>query len=260
MSFERVIDRCFNRRPRMRRWITRLLEGDRDLTVRLLSADVRINSIKEHGYLRASRLSRFNSLLRDELPVLQSLSYLLGGADAFVDVGANVGVYCAVLAKLRRLNPVPFYAFEANPDTYRRLVETTAGLAVETFNLAVSDREGTLDFVPGAVSHVFTTVDRVSGYSLPAPPVRIACRRLDAFPLRGSRMIVKIDVEGQEMNVVRGMGAFLEQGRVFACYVDGYGERGLPGLLREHGFRLLDGRTLEARPDGDCHALLALRD
>lgn len=254
-----LLDRYFNQNPRLRRFVTKLLEGDRDLTVQLLSAELRVNSVKEHGYLRASRLTRMSSMLRDEVPVLQTLAFFMGRADSFVDIGANVGVYCALLAKFRRLHPMPFYAFEANPDTYRRLVETVAKIDVETFDCAVSDHEGMLDFVPGAVSHVFTTVEKRSGYSLPLPPVRVPCRRLDSFPIKGSRMIVKIDVEGQEFQVLEGMRAYFDQARVFVCYIDGFENPAIPSFLRDRGFRLFDGRSLEEHPKGDCYSLLAVQ-
>ena len=258
-AMRKLLDRYFNRNPRLRRFVTKLLEGDHDLTVQLFTAEVRVNSVKEHGYLRASRLTRMSSLLRDEVPVLQTLAYFMGGADSFVDIGANVGVYCALLAKFRRLHPMPFYAFEANPDTYRRLVETVARIGVETFDCAVSDHEGTLYFVPGAVSHVFTTVDKNSRYSLPVQPVRVPCRRLDSFPIRGGRMIVKIDVEGQEFQVLEGMTAFFDQTRVFVCYIDGFEDPAVPLFLRDRGFSLFDGRSLEERPKGDCYSLLAVQ-
>lgn len=257
-SLRGLVDKYFIKQPRLRRFVTKLLEGDRDLTVRILGVPVRINTIKEHGYLRASRIVTSNSFLSDEMPVLSGIFYLLSRADAFVDAGSNVGVYCAAIGKFRRMQPIPLYAFEPNPDTYRRLVETVAPLGVETFNCALSDHEGVLDFVSGTVSHIFTAADGQSEYTLRAAPVKIPCRRLDSLAIKGNRIILKIDVEGHEWQVLSGASKLFDTGRIFACYVDGFKNPKVPGFLAAKGFRLFDGRSLEESAKGDCYSLLAI--
>jgi FkbM family methyltransferase len=257
---KQLLDRFFIKQPRLRRFVTRLLEKDQDRDVNLMGARVRINSIKEHGYLRASRFMGRNSFVGDEVPVLHSLAFLWGQSDAFVDVGSNVGVYCAILARFSGLHPIPFYAFEANPDTYRRLVETVKPLPVETFNCALSDHEGTMQFLSGVVSHNFAAIeDRSEHIPAGARPVAIPCRRLDSFPILGRRIILKVDVEGHEWPVLKGAAKLFEEDRVFACYVDGHEEPRIPEYLRAQGFKLYDGRSLEERPEGDCYALLAVK-
>lgn len=257
--FKGLLDRYFVKQPRLRRFVTRLLEGDRDRTVRILGEPVRVNTIKEHGYLRAARFMSINSFAGDEIPVLAGLIYFLGRADSFVDVGSNVGVFCAVLGKFREVHPVPMYAFEPNPDTYRRLVETVAPLGAETFNFALSDHEGILKFVSGTVSHIFATVDNQSDYTLRAKPVGIPCRRLDSMRIKGDRILLKVDVEGHEWPVLRGASGLFDAGRIYACYVDGYNSPEIPPFLTEKGFKLYDGRSLEERPNGGCYSLLAIK-
>jgi hypothetical protein len=116
-----LIDRYFVKQPKFRRLITRLLYGDREQDVDLLGASVRIHTIKENGYLRASRMIAGSSLLRDELAILINLAALFRDGDTFVDIGANVGIYSLTLARTHRILPrTRFYAFEANPDTFSR--------------------------------------------------------------------------------------------------------------------------------------------
>jgi FkbM family methyltransferase len=254
-----LLNRYFLKQPRLRRFVTRLLEGDRDLNVRILGEVVRINTVKEHGYLRVSRFMTSNSFAGDELPVLSGIIYFLNRADAFVDAGSNVGVYCAVLGKFRRVHPMPMYAFEPNPDTYRRLVQTVAPLGAETFNFALSDREGTLEFVSGAVSHIFGSADELSEYALGSARVKIPCRRLDSVAIRGERIFLKVDVEGHEWQVLQGASGLFDKGRIFGCYVDGFTNPGIPAFLSDKGFRLYDGRSLETWPKGGGYSLLAVR-
>ena len=254
------IDRWFLKQPRVRRLVTRLLEGDREHEVTLLGAQVRVHSIKEHGYLRASRLARKSVLLREELPVLLNLAALLAPGDAFVDAGANVGVFSLALARLRPLAPgMSCHAFEANPDTFARLAPMAAAAGVAAHQVALSDREGTLEFVPGAVSHVFTTVEHASEYSLGGGErVRLPCRRLDSFAFPGGAIVLKVDVEGQELAVLRGAEEFFRAGRVKAVYLDGYKDRAVEEFLSARGFTLLDAKTL-APAAGHVFGLLAVR-
>ena len=45
----RYIDRYFLKQPRLRRFVTRLLEGERERDVPLLGTPLRVHPIKEHG-------------------------------------------------------------------------------------------------------------------------------------------------------------------------------------------------------------------
>ena len=255
-----LLDRYFIKQPKLRRFVTRLLEGDRTEDVVLLGAAVRVHSVKEHGYLRASRMMQSSALLRDELPILIHLAALFSEGDTFVDIGANVGVYSLTLARLGRILPrTHFYAFEANPDTFSRLTAHTEALGIRAFNVALSDHTGSLEFVPGAVSHVFTTVDNMSSYSIDGARVTVPCRRLDEMEIAGDSLVLKIDVEGQEKEVLEGAAGLFRAQRVKAVYVDGYKDKGVESFLTGHGFTLLDGKTL-APSAGGLFSLLAIQD
>jgi len=254
-----LIDRYFIKQPRLRRLVSRMLEGDRDCEVEVLGTSLHINSIKEHGYLRASRLVRTSALLREEIPILLNLAALFSNGDTFVDVGANVGVYCLTFARYRRIYPRNIvYAFEANPDTYARLLPHARQFGVRAENVALSDHNGCLEFVPGAVSHVFTTVDNANEYSFHVAPTTVECRRLDNCEIEGNSLILKIDVEGQELKVLEGARDLFESNRIKAVYLDGYKDRDVETFLRDYSFTLREGKTLD-RTDGDVFSLLALR-
>jgi FkbM family methyltransferase len=254
------IDRYFIKRPKLRQFVTRLLEGDREQDVALLGASIRVHSIKEHGYLRASRIVRNSSLLRDELPTIINLAALFRDGDTFVDIGANVGIYSITLARIHRILPrTRFYAFEANPDTFSRLSVHAHEMGVYAHNLALSDQTGSLDFVGGAVSHVFTTVENVSDYSIPSRRVSVPCRRLDEIEIIGNSLILKIDVEGHEKNVLDGALRLFQECRIKAVYLDGYKDKSVESFLAGHGFTLLDGKTLEPTK-GNIFSLLAMRN
>jgi FkbM family methyltransferase len=254
-----LIDRFFLKQPRLRRCVTRLLEGDRELDISVLGTDLRVHTIREHGFLRSSRRARSSLLFRDELPVILNLAGLLSENDTFVDIGANVGIYSLTLARMRRLlSGTHFHAFEPNPDTFSRLNAHAPELGVRAYNVALSDHEGTLEFVEGAMSNVFTTVENAASWSLPDERQSVPCKRLDQFELEGDSIILKIDVEGQEMNVLQGAVEFFSRNRIKAVYLDGYKEKEVAQFLERRGFEFFDGRTLKPAQAG-VFSLLAVR-
>jgi FkbM family methyltransferase len=186
-----------------------------------------------------------------------NLSLLVEDGDTFVDVGANVGLYACTVARRLRLRPGRnlVYAFEPNPDTFRRLERSAVPLGVRAVRCAVSDRAGVLEFVCGAVSNVFTAVEHAAGCHFPNERVTVNCRRLDEMELEGSAFIIKIDVEGHEVNVLQGAVRLFEAGSVKAVYIDGYENPAVEGFLRAHGFEFLDGLTLESIPGGRFNLL-----
>ena len=255
-----IVDRFFIKQPRLRLAVTRALETDHDETINLMGAPVRINTVKEHGYLRAWRKSLTSSVLSDEVSVLISLATVLQDGDTFVDIGANVGLFTAILARGRHYWPnIKFYAFEANPDTYQRLCETLKGLDVKVFPVALSDHAGSLRFVEGAVSHIFTAEEHAGPFNVPKWTQNVTCDRLDNFRLDGDSFVLKIDVEGQEREVLSGATRYFEEGLVKAVYLDGYKDPAVKQMLLDWGFELFDGRTLAPSPEPGF-SVLALRD
>ena len=117
-----VIDRYFFKQPLVRRLLTRILAGNREETVTLLAREYRVHTVREHGFLRASRLAETCSFYRDETPVLIHLAGVLRDGDTFLDIGANIGIFAVNIARLSSVYPnLKVYAFEPNRDTAARL-------------------------------------------------------------------------------------------------------------------------------------------
>jgi len=98
----RLIDRYFLKQPLIRRFLTRLLVGDREQQVKLLAQNYLLHTVREHGLFRASKLAGTCSLFRDEIPVLIHLAGILSEGDTFLDIGVTLGFSPRVLQGFAR--------------------------------------------------------------------------------------------------------------------------------------------------------------
>ncbi len=138
--------------------------------------------------------------------------HLLGGT--LVDVGANVGLVSLLLAdKIQHA-----LLFEPNPVAAARARENLSinQLHFEIHELALSDQTGTVELEnAGGVDSCNRTV---AGFTTPVPTITVSRITFDMFleshrPLPAPITAVKIDVEGHENSVLRGMERFLQTHR-----------------------------------------------
>lgn len=226
-----LMDRYFIKKPEFRRFVTKLVAGNSEKKVRLLGMLYLVHTLREHG-----------------------------DGDTFLDIGANIGIFAGGIASLRGLYPnLNVYAFEPNPDTAARLRANVEALGVMVFDLALSDRNGILDFVDGPMSNVFSTIDNSSSYSIASERSACECRRLEDLPIEGDSLVMKIDVEGHECQVLQGGVAHFQGKKVRAVYLDGFKDDRVSHFLKNYRFRLLDGETLAPATD-QTRRLLAINE
>lgn len=135
--------------------------------------------------------------------------------DTYVDIGANIGYFTVLAAQL--VGPQGrVVAVEASPVFHERLRQQVRlnGMGnVRTLNAAVSDVEETLNFVlassqnMGANSIVPYDGPAESSFDIGAQPLP----KLLSDEEVASARIIKIDVEGAEGSVVRGMVPMLDR-------------------------------------------------
>lgn len=189
-------------------------------------------------------------------PLLRRYPELLAGGNA-LDVGANVGYTASVLA--RRIDPArKVYAFEPEPRNFRMLQNVAAspksGGRIEPFQLAVGEKEGVVQLWLNDRHHadhrVITAHFRSSRGTMPhiAVPVTSIDRFLADRP--GPVSLVKIDVQGFEPQVCRGMSATLEGNPDMSIVLE-YA----PGAMRELGFNPADVLEILRGRGLACYAL-----
>lgn len=205
---------------------------------------------------------------RFEQPTPQVLQEWSAGATHFFDIGSNYGFYSFLLYSFAR--HLEIYSFEPNPASFRRLTEIqslngAARIRAQPYGL--SDKNEHLQFLQlfeNTGHSSFATV----GKSADQNPSRTdaclteceviqfdeAVRRLNLQPPAEPRWIAKIDVEGYELKVLKGMtGALSNKAFKGICIelveenlvLAGATIEQVDGLLRDHGYYPMLNNTFD---------------
>jgi FkbM family methyltransferase len=168
----------------------------------------------------------------------------------FLDVGANIGWFTIVASTIVGERG-RIHAFEPLPDTAAHLKQTIeaneleALVTVHELALSATDGEGFINWSKGTDNPggSFATTQLMNGFE----SVRIAFRTLDSLAL-GRVDFVKLDVEGSEMNVMRGGEKTILGSRpVMLAEVNPTSLRNISGVspdelidyVRGHGYRVV---------------------
>jgi FkbM family methyltransferase len=185
-------------------------------------------------------------------PIFDFLKTYLQEGMAFVDVGANIGSHAINAARLvGRTGSV--FAFEADPDTYHLLADNIKTNSLRNIVLkqtCVSDHVGTLSFYKHKDSAKSSIVDRGEKLSVTLPS-----DTLDNLIPAGTKIdILKVDVEGAELSVLRGgRSVFSDQRRPSVVIIEVFDVRdntdksdGIREVLEGYGYKfyLFDGHRL----------------
>jgi FkbM family methyltransferase len=178
-----------------------------------------------------------------DYPEMLTWKNILRQDDLFIDIGSNVGIYSIWAAELG----AEVIALEPAEDTFALLEENVAlnGYTIRTIRAAAGAEQGVARFTSGR-----DCVNRLD----PAGGAEVTMLPIDS--IIGNRMVagMKIDVEGFEIDVLRGCQRALSEHRVRLIQLEwnstsmqavGSDRRPVAELLASHGYLLYC-----AGPDG----------
>jgi FkbM family methyltransferase len=196
----------------------------------------------------------YNNGLYD-LCVSEMLYRLAEPGETAVDVGANIGHMSSVLAaRVQRNGSV--IAFEPHPEIFEELSANVAlwrahpdvGQVI-LHQVALSDDSGTghLQVSSHFEANRGTASLEDEGHpsEAPARTYLVPLRRLDAMIEEGERVgVMKMDVEGHELHVLKGASKLLESRRVRDLVFEDYGTPPTPvmELLQSYGYQIFTAR------------------
>lgn len=171
----------------------------------------------------STEVTRIDSLQGEEAFV-ERIVKSLRPDDVFYDIGANIGMISILVAKKLQGKHKKICCFEPEPANAQELRENLQlnGLCdIGVHEFALGDKEGTCElFVSGDVgagSHSLA-----SGYQEGARAVEIEIQRGDYYAERTGFPpdVIKLDVEGAELSVLRGFEQTLRGGRLRELFVE----------------------------------------
>lgn len=136
----------------------------------------------------------------------------------FVDVGAHIG---SIISDVKFRHPsARIVAFEAIPDKAEALRRKFP--SVEIHNVALWDSEGEASFFVDTQHSGCSSLHRTGAT---VQEIRIPTRRLDAVLADRPVHVLKIDVEGAELGVLRGATGLLDAERPIVMFESGPEDR-----------------------------------
>jgi FkbM family methyltransferase len=228
------------------------------LTARFLSvfSDARVIAKGEAAGLKLVAKSADPNFVRGtyEPPIQQAIAANLAPGDAFFDIGANIGFFSLIAA--RRVGPRgQVYAFEPVPRNAAAVAESARLSGFDTIRVFAEAAGATSGRGQLLLAHHIGGAALASAGAPPDMSGRLEVSIVaidDAIAQRGLRppSLVKIDVEGAEIDVLGGMTQTLRRHRPKLIYeVDDATREGLDRKARRIAeFLAAAGYALESLP------------
>jgi FkbM family methyltransferase len=181
--------------------------------------DIRTRGVGEQGKIMCDVSVPYEAMVwleREEQADLEILKKLLKPGDTFVDCGANIGLWTIFASEQVKKNGKVF-SFEPNPHTFKKLqhnINISLCNNVYSKEVALGKESGKayincdFDHNESQISTLKKNIDTV---------VKVRIEKLDSLLNAKTITGLKIDVEGYELNVLKGAEKIINQNKPWIC-------------------------------------------
>ena len=180
------------------------------------------------------RLESVGTVANDQL-ASSLVTKLCKPGKTFVDVGAHIGSIIASVQHHDRT--IKIVAVEASPEKVVRL--RCHFPDVKIFDCAVGDSEGEISFFVNNSQSGFSSLGRPDESNDSIQEITIPIKKLDSLISPEGVDVIKIDVEGAELGVIRGGSELLSKGRPIIMFESAPAKEDGLGYTREDLWRHL---------------------
>lgn len=192
-----------------------------------------------------------------DLVVAEAIARLMDSGDTALDIGANIGQMTSLMQH-RAGSHGKVIAFEPHPELFAELTHNLRVLPAasrlaptELHNLALSDAEGEVALDVGTAWASNRGMCRIDPEAHGPGILRVKRTTLDSMvPSEAQIQVCKIDVEGHELNVLKGASRLLQQRQIRDLVFEDLQSYPSPvhKLLLDFGFTLFALHTRLLKP------------
>ena len=205
--------------------------------------DIRVRPEEEHGKI-------ITTLGVIDLMVTETLWRLAEPGELAIDVGANIGYMTAVLAaRVGSSVDGSVWSFEAHPEIFSELKLNVDNWqqqlkTVQFFpkNVAVSEQKGTVQLqIPDAFTNNRGLASVMSVAEVTDKSIILESCSLDDLFLESREIgVMKLDVEGHELQVLKGAKQLFQQKKIRDCVFEEHREYPTPvtSFFEEMGYKI----------------------
>lgn len=138
---------------------------------------------------------------------------LIENKGIILDVGANIGITAIPMA--RKFNAARIYAFEPishNFNNLNRVIKLFGVKNVTSQKVALGEFTAEVEMVTPVQGGVIKQgLSKINDHDTPGRLEKVKIINLDSIPFKGKVTAIKIDVEGHELQVLKGAGKILSK-------------------------------------------------
>lgn len=163
--------------------------------------------------------------------------HLLRKDDVMIDIGANIGSYTILAGAVIGAK---IFSFEPIPETFRCLMDNVNINAiykkVKCYNIGLADKNGILKFTSNldTTNHVVFNTSSIKNID---NIIDVPVRKLDTIISGCKPLLIKIDVEGFELQVLKGADEILKSKSLLAVIIETCGKNNLDKQMSKYGFK-----------------------